>query len=137
MLGLVLVLAATCGIGGYALYRSQLKVNADAVNAYLGAMRDQNYSAAYDKLCANDRAQGTSAEYGQAAMAARADGRGVRSFDITSVNTNSSNGVTGRTAGGTVTFTNGTTVTRTFGLGKENGTLCIDSGYTDLVRSSG
>jgi hypothetical protein len=135
VLGVVLVLLAACGIGGFALYKSQLKVNADAVNDYLGDMRDQNYDAAYNKLCANDRAQGTPAEYAAAAQQARSAGRGVAKFNIKDVNTHSSNGVTTRTAGGTITYTNGSTVSRTFGLGKENGQLCIDTGYADLVRS--
>jgi hypothetical protein len=136
VLAVVLVLLATCGIGGYALYRSQLKVNADKVNDFLGDMRDQNYSAAYDQLCANDRAQGSSSDFASAAKAARDANRGVQSFDIKSVNTNNSNGVVTRTAGGRVTLTNGTSRVRTFGLQKENGKLCIDTGYADLLNGA-
>jgi hypothetical protein len=136
VLGLVLVLFAGCGIGGYVLYRSQLKVNADAVNEFLGAMRDQDYQAAYDKLCAGERARGSSSEFAAAARSARDDGRGVRSFDIHNVNTNSANGVTTRTAGGRVTYTDGTVTNPTYELRKENGELCIATGYAPLVRSS-
>jgi hypothetical protein len=134
VLGVVFLLLAGCGALIFTVYRGT-KANADTVNTYLGAMRDQNYDAAYNKLCAADRAQGTSAEYAEAARGARDAGRGVAGFDIKDVNTNSTNGVTTRTAGGTVTYTNGSKVNSTFGLGKENGELCIDTGYADLVRS--
>lgn len=135
VLGVLLVLLATCGIGGYALFRGTIKANADAANEFLGAMRDQDYGAAYDKLCSNDRAQGTREEFGEAARSAREDGRGVQDFDIDSVNTNNTNGVTTRTAGGRLTYTNGTSNPVTFTLGKENDELCIDTGYAPLVRS--
>jgi hypothetical protein len=136
VLAVVFVLLATCGIGGYALYRSQLKVNADKVNDFLGDMRDQNYSAAYGQLCANDRAQGSSSEFAAAAKAARDANRGVQDFDIKSVNTNNSNGVVTRTAGGKVTLTNGSSQIRTFSLQKENGELCIDTGYAGLLNGA-
>jgi hypothetical protein len=136
VLGVVFLLVAGCAGGVYALYRSQLKVNADKVNEYLGDMKSQNYSAAYDQLCANDRAQGSVTEYSDAAKAARGANRGVQSYRIKDVRTNSSNGVVTRTAGGTVTLTNGSVLNKTFSLSKENGKLCVDTGYVDLLNGA-
>ena len=58
----------------------------------------------------------------------------MQGYDIRSSSTNNSNGLVTRTAGGTITLTNGSQFTRTFSLRKENGKLCIDSGYADLLN---
>jgi hypothetical protein len=132
----VFALLAACGIGGYALYSSQLKVNADAANDFLKGLRDENYDAAYNKLCSGERDDGTSAEFADAARSARSANKGVASYSIKSVNTNNSNGIVTRTAGGTVTLTDGTRRPTTFFLDKENDELCISGGYEALLRSS-
>jgi hypothetical protein len=136
VLGVVFLLVAGCVGGVYALYRSQLKVNADKVNEFLGDMKNQNYPAAYDQLCANGRAQGSVTEYSDAAKAARDANRGVQSYSIKAVRTNNSNGVVIRTAGGTVTLTNGSVLNKTFSLNKENGKLCVDTGYAELLNGT-
>jgi hypothetical protein len=136
VLGVVILLVGGCGAAIYALYRSQLKVNADAANDFLKALRDENYDAAYNKLCAGERDDGTSAEFAAAARAARSDNKGVASYSIKSVNTNNSNGFVTRTAGGTVTLTDGTRRPTTFSLDKENDELCISSGYEGLLNPS-
>jgi hypothetical protein len=135
VLAVVLLVLGGCGAGAYALYRSQ-KANADTTNEFLRGLRDQNYSAAYDKLCSRVRAQVSADQFAEAARASRDNNRGVRSYRINNVSTHSTNGVTTRTAGGRVTLTDGTVRTETYYLDKESGTLCVLSGYDDLVGGS-
>jgi hypothetical protein len=126
----VLVLGG-CATGIYFLVGA-LSKNADAVNAFLKDVRDQRFSAAYDRLCPSAQAAQPRAEFTDGLHSAAADGRGVSSYDITSSKTQTTNGSTERTAGGDVTFGDGRTRDITFSLGKSNGTLCINGGY-DLL----
>jgi hypothetical protein len=126
----VLVLGG-CATGIYFLVGA-LSKNADAVNAFLKDVRDQRFSAAYDRLCPSAQSGQTRAAFTDGLQSAVTDGRGVSSYDITSSKTRTTNGSTERTAAGDVTFRDGSTRYITFSLGKWDGRLCINGGY-DLL----
>ena len=125
----VLVLGG-CGVGIYFLAKSVTK-NADAANAFLRDVRDQQFSAAYQRLCPGQAT--TEAQFTGALQAASSRAHAVTSFDITNSNTSVvSGGGTTRTASGNVTFTGGETGPIVFSLGQNDGHLCIESGYATL-----
>jgi hypothetical protein len=126
----VLVLGG-CGVGIYFLVGA-LSKNADAVNAFLKDVRDQRFAAAYDRLCPSVQAVQTRDEFADGLRRAATDGRGVSSYDITSSETHTTNGVTRRTAGGDVSFRDGSSRYITFSLGKANGKLCLAGGSEQL-----
>jgi hypothetical protein len=121
-----------CGVGIYYIFRNVGK-NADTVNAFLRNVRDQRFGAAYGQLCPAARAAQSAGTFVQDLTSAAARGHGVTSFDINSVNTTSTNGVTTRTAGGAVRFADGANRTITFTLGKSGSRLCVFSGYQLLT----
>jgi len=102
------------------------------VNGFLKDVRARQYTAAYDRLCPEAQSVEPYARFSSNLQRAVADGRGVTGYDITSANTESNNGLTTRTAGGEVTFADGTSRDIVFTLGKVNGKLCIASGQALL-----
>ncbi len=126
-----LLVLGSCGVGGYFLFRT-LSRNADEVNAFLADVHDRDWPAAYQHLCPDQQAALTEARFTTEFAAAVAQGHRVSSYDITSTETNSTNGVTTRTAGGTVTFADGTTRYVTFTLNNPSSGLCISFGYQQL-----
>ena len=125
-----LLVLGGCGVGIYFLAKSVTK-NADEANAFLRAVRDQQFSAAYQRLCPG---QGIAeSQFVGDLQSAASRGHAVTSFDITSSNTSvvSGSGTT-RTASGTVTFTGGLSAPIAFSLGETGGHLCIESGYATL-----
>jgi hypothetical protein len=123
-----------CGVGIYFLVGFATQ-NADAVNAYLADVKAQRYDAAYDRLCSSVRSSEPRASFVESQREAVSSGRGLTSYDITSSETNSTNGVTSRTASGDASFADGSSRDVFFTLRKENGKLCIASGATSLYRS--
>jgi hypothetical protein len=126
----VLVLGG-CGVGIYYLVKTVGK-NADEVNAFLRNVRDRQFDLAYTHLCPVEQGAEAQSQFVKSLRSAAALDHPVTSFDITSVHTNATNGVTTRTAGGNVTFQDGQTRFVTFDLGKSGGHLCISSGYRQL-----
>jgi hypothetical protein len=129
----VLVLGG-CGVGIFFAAKSVTK-NIGATNAFLRDVRDQQFAAAYGRLCPSEQAAGTAAQFAAGLQAAVADGHGVTSYDITSANTTENfgdGGGTSRTASGTVTFANGQTEHLTFALYESGGRLCVLSGVQPL-----
>jgi hypothetical protein len=125
----VLVLGG-CGVGVYFLAKSVTK-NADAANAFLRDVRDQQFSAAYQRLCPGSAIP--EAQFTADLQAAATRGHAVTSFDITNSNTSVVNGLgTTRTASGTVTYTGGVSAPIEFSLAQNDGQLCIESGYATL-----
>jgi hypothetical protein len=125
----VLVLGG-CGAGIYFLAKSVTK-NADAANALLRDVRDQHFSAAYQRLCPPPGI--AEAQFTANLQKAVARGHAVTSFDITASNTSFTSGLgETRTASGTVTFTGGVSAPIEFSLALNDGHLCIESGYAGL-----
>jgi hypothetical protein len=125
----VLVLGG-CGVGIFFLAKSVTK-NADEANAFLRDVRDQQFSAAYQRLCPGPAIP--EAQFTGDLQAAASRGHAVTSFDITTSNTSVVSGVgTTRTAGGTVTFNGGVSAPIEFSLGQDSGHLCVESGYATL-----
>lgn len=123
-----LLVLGGCGVGIYYLAHT-LSRNADAANSFLRDVRDQRFEAAYGRLCPAQRAAEPSTVFVSALQAAVARNHRVTSFDIVSVNTTPSNGVTERTAGASVRFGDGDNLTSTFRLEKSGSKICISSGY--------
>jgi hypothetical protein len=127
----VLVLGG-CGVGIYFLV-STATANADEVNAFLSDVRDQQFTAAYQHLCPSVRAGLPPGNFATALTAAVLRGHGLLSYDITSSNTSVVSGTgTVRTAGGAVTFRDGSSRSVAFTLEKPSGHLCISSGFEAL-----
>ena len=127
-----LLLLGGCGVAGYFLFDTLVRQNVDAVNAFLGDVRDQKFDSAFDRLCRSEQAAETRAGFKQPLQDAVARDHRVTSFDINSSETTSTNGVTLRRADGSVSFSDGRNVEVTFRLRKESGHLCISSGYVLL-----
>lgn len=125
-----LLVLGGCGTGIYFLAKSVTK-NADEANSFLRNVRDQQFSAAYQQLCPGQMI--TEAEFIGDLQTASSRGHAVTSFDITNSNTSvvSGSGTT-RTASGNVTFTGGETGPIAFSLRKNDGHLCVESGYAAL-----
>jgi hypothetical protein len=125
----VLVLGG-CGVGIYFLAKSVTK-NADAANAFLRDVRDQQFTSAYQRLCPGQAIP--EAQFVGDLQSAESRGHAVTSFDITNSNTSVVSGAgTTRTASGNVTFVGGETGPIVFSLGLNDGHLCIESGYATL-----
>ena len=123
----VLVLGG-CGVGIFFAARTVTE-NADTVNAFLKDVRDQRYAAAYDRICPSRRGAVTESAFTSQQRQAVSDGRALTSYDITSSSTNNTNGVTTRTAAGNLSFADGRSYYAAFSLRREDGRLCITTGF--------
>ena len=121
----VLVLGG-CGVGIFYAARTVTE-NADVVNAYLKDVKAQRYAAAYDRICPSSRTSESAYTAQQRRMVA--DGRALTSYDITSSSTDNTNGFTTRTAAGDLSFADGRRFYAAFSLRREDGRLCITTGY--------
>jgi hypothetical protein len=94
-------------------------------------VRDLQFSAAYRQLCPGQAM--TEAQFVGDLQSAESRGHAVISYDVTNSNTSvvSGSGTT-RTASGNVTFVGGETGPIAFSLGKNDGHLCVESGYASL-----
>jgi hypothetical protein len=129
----VLVLGG-CGVGIWFVANSVTK-NIAAANTFLGDVRDQNFTAAYQRLCPEARNGVSDTRFTGALQSAASRGHQVISFDITASNSSEnfgSNSGTVRTASGNVTFSGGQSELLTFELGSSEGQVCVLSGYAAL-----
>jgi hypothetical protein len=129
----VLVLGG-CGVGIWFVANSVTK-NTDATNAFLGDVRDQNFTAAYQRLCPGVRATVTAAQFTGEFSAAAEGGNGVTSFDITASSSETSGTNLGpvSTATGRVNFAGRESRIVTFALQKSGAGLCVAFGFEDLL----
>jgi hypothetical protein len=125
------LLLGGCGVGVYFLVGTLTK-NADEVNAFLRNVRDQQFVAAYNRLCPGVQQTESQADFSSELQAASVRGHGVTSFNITSSNTETGTSGSNRSAGGTVRFADGESSQLTFFLEKNGSDLCISYGYTLL-----
>ena len=134
----VLTVALIAGLG-FAMYvRSHASsTQKHTSNAFLGAVRDRQFTAAYARLCPGEQAQITAATFAASLQGAAGRGHGLRSFEF----------VSGRSAqlirGGPdsapvaqadARLTNGQSTVITLVLGSAGGQQCVQSGERDLFK---
>jgi hypothetical protein len=112
---IVLALILLCGVGGVALFTGVMNATqpvADAGEAYLTALRDGNYSRAYDLSSSALQQEAGDAEGLQAALGSKQ----LSGWSFTSRNISNNQG----SLAGTTTYTNGETGTVEMALTQES-----------------
>jgi hypothetical protein len=133
---LTLVLVAGLGLAFYVRSHAS-STQKNTSNAFLGAVRDRQFSAAYARLCPGEQASLSATAFASSLQGAVRQGRGLSSFTF----------VSGRSAqlikGGPATapvaqsdarLTNGQSTVITLVLGSSGGKQCVMSGERDLFK---
>ncbi|HEX4433134.1 MAG TPA: hypothetical protein VHZ96_27935 [Frankiaceae bacterium] len=134
----VLTVVLIAGLGLAIYVRSHASsTQKNTVNAFLGDVRDRQYTAAYARLCPGEQASLSATAFASSLQAAVRQGHGLNSF--TFVSGRSSQLIKGGPASAPVAqadarLTNGQSTVITLVLGSSGGQQCVVSGERDLFK---